>query len=464
MFHDHRVQATNQIKEENTLSIIFHSALNKGRELVKEKGDLKCWNGEASRLYVRKAQYHWGWDWGTFLHFCFIFRNSPPSKQLLTGLGPRIMTCGPWKPISLEIYKSRISDLHFPVHLSEDLTSATVSYTINLDSAPSDSTVRVALYKPQTKSTGKGLKDKTTLVYSETIPAETTVQGTFTVENPKLWYPYQYGSQPLYELVVELYHEDVLLDTQTKRLAFRQVKLIQRPLNNDHPESESEEGTTFFFEINNIPIFAAGANWIPASIFLTRLTSQNYRSLLTIFLNGGMSLLRIWGGGIYEAETLYDQADELGILLWQDFMFACGQYPANDTGWLNSVKRETETQVRRLKWHPSIVLYAGNNEDYQLAEAEGLGWDPRDRGDPEKWLKGGFPGRYVYEKVLPEVVTKWVPGVGYHPGSPWGGDGANDPKVGDIHQWNGTSSHPSPHLLSFILLPLLAHRSHVFLL
>jgi beta-mannosidase len=117
-------------------------------------------------------------------------------------------------------------------------------------------------------------------------------------------------------------------------------------------------------------------------------------------------------------------------------MFACGQYPASDPQFLKSIEREAECQLSRLKWHTSIVVYAGNNEDYQLAEAEGLDWVPGDQ-DSRNWLGGTFPARYVYEKVLPEVVARVVPGVEYHPGSPWGGNGANDTKVGDIHQWNG---------------------------
>ena len=147
-------------------------------------------------------------------------------------------------------------------------------------------------------------------------------------------------------------------------------------------------------------------------------------------------MIRVWGGGIYEHDAFYDAADELGILVWQDFLFACGQYPAHSE-FLFSVRKEVVAQLRRVRCHPCIVLFAGNNEDYQIAEAEGLKWDSRDK-DPEHWLETDFPARYIYEKLLPELVGRYAPGVFYHPGSPWGGDKpTRDTTVGDIHQWNG---------------------------
>lgn len=147
-------------------------------------------------------------------------------------------------------------------------------------------------------------------------------------------------------------------------------------------------------------------------------------------------MVRIWGGGIYEDDSFYSTADELGILIWQDFLFACGQYPCH-LEFRENVEREAKTQIKRLRHHPSIVIFAGNNEDYQVAESVPLDWDPSDPS-PESWLKTNFPARFLYEKLLPEVVSKYAPGVFYHPGSPWGGGKpTRDKTVGDIHQWNG---------------------------
>lgn len=144
----------------------------------------------------------------------------------------------------------------------------------------------------------------------------------------------------------------------------------------------------------------------------------------------------MWGGGIYEDDAFYDACDELGVLVWQDFMFGCGNYPV----WpelLESVRQETVFNIRRLRHRPSIVIYVGNNEDYQVQEEKGLTYNYEDK-DPDSWLKSDFPARWIYEKLLPEVVSEYSPSTFYHPGSPWGdGKVSSDPTVGDIHQWNG---------------------------
>lgn len=148
------------------------------------------------------------------------------------------------------------------------------------------------------------------------------------------------------------------------------------------------------------------------------------------------NLFRVWGGGIYEDAAFYEACDELGVLVWQDFMFGCGNYPT----WpslLESIREEAIYNVQRLRHHPSIVIWVGNNEDYQVQESEGLTYNYEDK-NPESWLKTNFPARYIYEKLLPEVVAENSPSTFYHPGSPWGdGKKSSDTTVGDMHQWNG---------------------------
>lgn len=144
---------------------------------------------------------------------------------------------------------------------------------------------------------------------------------------------------------------------------------------------------------------------------------------------------RVWGGGIYEDDAFYTACDELGILVWQDFMFACGNYPCFSS-FLDSVKREAILNVRRLRHHPSIVIFAGNNEDYQVAESSNLTYKYSDK-NPENWLKTNFPARYIYESLLPDIMRSECPSTPYHPGSPWGGGKkTSDPTIGDLHQWN----------------------------
>lgn len=125
------------------------------------------------------------------------------------------------------------------------------------------------------------------------------------------------------------------------------------------------------------------------------------------------------------------------VLVWQDFLFACGNYPAHDD-FLDLVKREAMVNVKRLRHHPCIVAWAGNNEDYQYQESEHLDYDPQDR-NPNHWLKSNFPARYIYEKILADVTQELMPNTYYHFGSPFGGKTTSDPTIGDIHQWNGKS-------------------------
>ncbi|KAL8842615.1 MAG: hypothetical protein Q9176_002572 [Flavoplaca citrina] len=249
-------------------------------------------------------------------------------------------------------------------------------------------------------------------------------------QKPKLWYPARYGNQPLYELKAILYAGDsvtLVCDMKTKRFGLRRAELVQREL-------DDATGTTFFFQINNIPVFCGGSNWIPADMSIPRIGPSKYRALVKLALAGNHSMIRVWGGGIYEEDVFYDSCDELGILVWQDFLFACGNYPANDD-FLDLVKREATASVKRLRHHPCIVLWAGNNEDYQYRETENLDYDPQDQ-NPENWLKTNFPARYIYEKILVDVTQELVPNSYYHFGSPFGGKSTRDPTVGDIHQWN----------------------------
>lgn len=251
---------------------------------------------------------------------------------------------------------------------------------------------------------------------------------TFEIDQPKLWYPARYGKQPLYQLTATLFNDNVEAHSTSKRLGLRKAKLIQRPL-------QDQPGTTFFFEINNIPIFCGGSNWIPADSFIPRVLRERYYDWVKLVAEGNQNMIRVWGGGIYEEQALYDACDELGILVWQDFMFACGNYPAFPSI-LDLIKREAEDNVKLLRHHPSIVIWAGNNEDYQYAEDEHLTYDYANK-DAESWLQTDFPARYIYENILADVCKALIPHTYYHYGSPWGGGkDTHDPTVGDIHQWN----------------------------
>ena len=250
---------------------------------------------------------------------------------------------------------------------------------------------------------------------------------TFRRDSPSLWYPVGYGKQPLNVVKATLFSGMLELDVADKRFGLRRAKVIEREL-------EGAPGKTFMFEINNVPIFCGGSCWIPAETFIPRMTPQKYRDWVKLAVDGNQVMIRAWAGGIYEEQSFYDACDELGVLVWQDFLFACGNYPAHDK-FLSLVKREAAANVKALRHHPSIVIWAGNNEDYQYCETENLGYDPLDQ-NPQEWLKTTFPARYIYEKILKGVTEELVPNTFYHFGSPYGGSSTTDQTIGDIHQWN----------------------------
>ncbi|KAB5549707.1 family 2 glycosyl hydrolase [Coniochaeta sp. 2T2.1] len=393
MFTPERVDVTSVVKEENELVITFDSAYLRGWKLVEQHPNHKwgCWNGDSSRLAVRKAQYHWGWDWG-----------------------PALLTCGPWRPVNLEIYDSRISDLYFDIKVDKSLKSADVVAHASVEGTGGKVRFDITL-------DGKS-------VATETVDSSADTQVSFHISSPQLWYPIRYGKQPLYQVTATLLDGENIIDSVSKKIGLRRAELVQRPL-------KDQPGTSFFFEVNNIPLYCGGSDWIPADNFIPRITPQRYHDWVKLVADGNQFMIRVWGGGIYEEQAFYDACDEQGILVWQDFMFGCGNYPA----WpelLTSIKREAEENVKLLRHHPSIVIWAGNNEDYQYQESEGLTYDFENK-DAESWLKTDFPARYIYEKILADACQELIPDTFYHYGSPWGaGRDTHDPTVGDIHQWN----------------------------
>ncbi|KAK2046257.1 family 2 glycosyl hydrolase [Colletotrichum somersetense] len=397
MFTPERVDVTSLLtkNEQNELIITFDSAYLRGWKLVEKYPDHKwgCWNGDNSRLAVRKAQYHWGWDWG-----------------------PTLLTCGPWRPINLEIYESRITDLYFETIVDDSLKSAKVVAHATTEGNATKVRFDVSL-------DGKSLA-------SETVEAnaDAGTSATFQIQEPALWYPVRYGKQPLYTVTATLLGGgNDGIDTLSKKIGIRKVELVQRPL-------KEQPGTSFFFQVNNIPIFCGGSDWIPVDNFIPRISRERYYDWIRLLADGNQFMVRVWGGGIYEEPAFYDACDELGILVWQDFMFGCGNYPA----WpelLQSIDREARENVKMLRHHPSIVIWAGNNEDYQYAESENLTYDLANK-DAESWLKTDFPARYIYEKVLADACKDLIPDTFYHFGSPWSGEDTRDPTVGDLHQWN----------------------------
>lgn len=323
----------------------------------------------------------------------------------------------------MELYTSRISDLYFLAEVHPSLESAEI--VVNADVEGNASHVRFdIIFDGEIEGT------------ETAVVVDGIATATFRRDRPKLWWPAGYGEQPLYIINATLLENKYILDIAKKRFGLRRAKVIQREL-------KDESGSTFMFEINNIPMFCGGSCWIPAESFIPRMTPQKYWEWVKLAVDGNQNMIRAWAGGIYEEQAFYDACDELGVLVYQDFLFACGNYPAHDR-FIDLIKREATANLRALRHHPSIVIWAGNNEDYQYCETESLGYDPSDK-IPGNWLKTTFPARYIYEKILKDVTAELVPNTFYHFGSPYGGSSTTDQTVGDIHQWNVWHGTQSPY-------------------
>ncbi|TAQ83851.1 hypothetical protein B7494_g7827 [Chlorociboria aeruginascens] len=355
--------------------------------------------GGPERLFLRKAQYHWGWDWG-----------------------PAINTCGPWKGVFCEVFEGRVKEFVVRQEVGKDLKSAVVRVSGAVEGGGKE--VQVQIVNPK----GVILKDEILDLDKRGIfKDEISLAG----DEIRLWYPWNYGDQPLYTVTCTLPYQD----STTRKIGLRRLQLLQHPLI-DAP------GTSFVFEINNIRLFLGGSNWIPGHFMLPLLNEDIYKKWILTAKAGNQTMLRVWGGGLVESDSFYSTCDEEGILIWQDFLFACGNYPAEER-FLENVREEAEQQVKRVGHHASLAIWAGNNEDYMLAERWGWEYDQSDEDGP--WDHTDFPARVVYERLLPDVVQRLGGDVPFVRSSPYGGKTSNDHTVGDTHIWEVWHGQMSPY-------------------
>ncbi|HEX8189185.1 MAG TPA: glycoside hydrolase family 2 TIM barrel-domain containing protein, partial [Pyrinomonadaceae bacterium] len=325
MFRTWRVDAKPALKAgPNTLRIVFRSPINEVLPRMKALGyELPASNdqGEKTSPHTRKAPYQYGWDWG-----------------------PRFVTCGVWKPARLEAWDdARLATLHV-LQNSLGKDAAHLTAEVEVESTGSSDAV-VVVEDPSDRR----VSARQTVKLS---PGTNRFALKLSVPNPQLWWPAGLGPQKLYTLRARLTSGGRVSDELSTRVGLRTLELRQRP---------DAAGKSFTFVVNGVPVFARGANWIPADSFPERVTRARYRHLLESARDANMNMLRVWGGGYYEMDDFYELCDELGIMVWQDFMFACSMYPG-DEKFLESVRAEATDNVRRLRNHPSVVIWVGNNE------------------------------------------------------------------------------------------------------
>jgi beta-mannosidase len=392
MFRTWRIDAKQKLKAgDNTLRIVFRSPVNEILPVMaKLNYQLPAPNdqGEKTSPFTRKAPYHYGWDWG-----------------------PRFVTSGIWRPVSLEAWnQARINDIQVVV---KSITPTAADVTANVEVEASSASTAMISFENLTDKLVHGKQQV------DLKPGINRITFNFFVTHPKLWWPNGLGEQPLYTFRARSLVNGQITDEKSTRTGLRTLELRQQ---------RDDAGQSFMFVVNGIPVFAKGGNWIPADSFPTRIPKDKYRFLLKSVRDSNMNMLRVWGGGIYEADEFYELCDEMGILVWQDFMFACSMYPATQE-FLDSVRAEAIDNVKRLRNHPSIVLWAGNNE----VETAWLNWGWR------KTLPGSVWDDYkkIFHGVLQEVTAQFDPSRPYWPSSPHGGldDDPDSLRSGDVHFW-----------------------------
>jgi beta-mannosidase len=432
MFLEHRVSITDLLADnaENTLEIAFEPAHRRGLELVKAhpEHDFIVHQTDVTRGPVRKAQYHWGWDWG-----------------------PILLTSGPWKPVKLETYVSRIEDVRLDYDIRTNSRGENVvEYSISAHVLGPAAEIQIDLALPGENITTREINNTPHGAPSWRYSSDDYDAERFSINDPPLWWPRGYGPQHLCVLRVRSLARDgvTVLAEECRKIGFRKVELVQE---------KDQFGQSFYFRVNNVDIFVGGSCWIPGDSFLPRISSQDYRAWMQLLVEGNQNMIRVWGGGVYEPDAFYTACDELGILVWQDFMFACASYPTYPD-FLASVTAEARQNIRRLRHHPSVIIWCGNNEDYQLVERYNLEYNFASDKDPQSWLKSNFPARHIYEHLLPNLITAESPSTPYHPSSPWGNGTSTtlkvDATVGDIHQWDLWNGEAKP----WQLLPQMGGR------
>ena len=382
MHRSHRFDVTQALRpgDGNDLVVEVASALAHAEGVEAVVG----WRERAYRHpynAIRKMACSFGWDWG-----------------------PDLQTAGIWKPVRLERWDAaRLAEVRPLVTVDPDRTGR-VEVRARLDRArpgPYTIVARVAGVHERVVVSG----DEATL--------------TVVVPQARLWWPVGYGDQPLYELEVTLEADGTPVDTFSRRVGFRTVTV---------DTGADEHGSRFTFMINGTPIFAKGANWIPDDHFLTRIDRDRLARRVDQAVGAHMNMLRVWGGGIYETDDFYDVCDERGVLVWQDFPFACAFY-AEDEPLRGEIEAEARENITRLAPHPSLVLWNGNNENL-VAYTDWPGW--RDRLAGRSWGLG------YYQDLLPALLAELDPTRPYAPGSPYspGEVATNDAGHGTRHEWD----------------------------
>ena len=380
-------------KGENEIRIVFGSPL---RFIAGKQAQLPLQGGGdiPGAPHLRKAPCHFGWDWG-----------------------PKLPPIGIWKDLRLVSFSSRLENVHLRQSLEDNLATVTAEV-----SASGSDTAEITASLTVTGPGGEKFKSKENLF--SLGDGDHFANLSIEIPEPQLWWPHGYGAQPLYEVEVTLKDGKTVLDQKSYKIGLRTIELCQDP---------DQWGKEFTFYVNGVRLFAKGADWIPTDSLPTRITESMLEGLLKSAVDANMNMLRVWGGGYYPEDIFYDLCDRYGLLVWQDFMFACGIYPA-DADFFENFQIEAVENIRRLRHHAALALWCGNNEMEQ-------GWCDWGWNKPEdpvnQRLKDGYDR--MFHHLLPELLEFEDPDHPYWPSSASANtpfNGANNQVQGDCHYWD----------------------------
>ncbi len=404
MFREWLVDIKPQLQNgQNELRILFRSPIVEGIKKYDANGYVipvsdndQAINGEVEggkmvSVYTRKAGYNFGWDWG-----------------------PRLVSSGLWRPVYFLAWDdARIENLQIKQNsVSENEASLTAVFEIDATSAK---TARVSVENEGVVLANQEIK------LTEGISSYSV---DFKIDNPKLWWTNGLGEAHLYTLKGKLI-VDGRSEEKSERVGIRTLELVR---------DKTETGTSFYFRLNGVNVFMKGANYIPNDIFPARVTHQMYENVIHTSKISNINMLRVWGGGIYENDEFYDLCDENGILVWQDFMFACAMFPG-DQAFQENVKAEAIDNIKRLRNHPSIALWCGNNEI--LSAWFGWGWKQKEEAKSQENADKIWKSYTdIFHNILPDAVAEYDPARKYWDSSPSAGMGiVSDLANGDDHYW-----------------------------
>ena len=377
-----------ELKEKNFLKIIFESTSNKEKRKY-EKSPYKF--PEGPRALTRKAAYQYGWDWA-----------------------PKYVSSGIWQPVEMKVWKTaKINQVAYKIN--------------NLDSTNANITIEASIHAKESFSGTINLicKNKNIPAFKKRMEFKKGIHNysfTLKIKDPELWWTHNLGEPFLYDFDINLIKDHSNIESQNLKVGLRTIELVQET---------DKFGESFYFKLNGFPVFMKGANYVPQNSFPGVVTNNQYKQLISDVKEANMNMLRVWGGGIYEKDIFYDLCDETGILIWQDFMFANNMYPS-DKLFIENIKKEAEYQVQRLRKHPSIALWCGNNE---IDEAwHNWGWSGvySIKDSAEIWENY----KNIFHHILPNIVKENNSKISYTSSSPLFGRG--NPRSsfeGDNHYW-----------------------------